>query len=103
LKRHNYGYNIEITDSANRTLSEIDELDHDTAVIISDHIVRLGEDPYTPRSGVDIAMIKGSDPTTYRLRIGDQLRIEYTIDDKRHTVTVERIIPVKRRNTDYTR
>lgn len=101
MKPRDYGYSIEITDSANKTLNVINDLDHDTAVIISDHIVQLSEDPYTPRPGVDIKKITDSDPTTYRLRIGAQLRIEYIINDSDHIVTIERIIPVKRRKSDY--
>ena len=103
MKRQNFEYNIEIADNADKTLNKIDEQDHETAAIISDHILRLGEDPYTPRSGVDIDRITHSDPITYRLRIGAQLRVEYTVNDDTHTVTIERIIPVKRRKSDYRR
>ncbi len=103
MKRPDFEYRLEITNNADRTLNEISELDHDTAVIISDHIVRLSEDPYTRRSGADIKKLTYSDPTLYRLRIGAQLRIEYTVNDENRTVTIERIIPVKRRNSDYRR
>lgn len=96
-------YELEITDNANRTLNKIDDMDHKTAVIISAHIERLSEDPYSRRSGVDIKKITNSHPTLYRLRIGAQLRIEYTVNEYNHTVTIERIIPAKRRNTDYRR
>jgi mRNA-degrading endonuclease RelE of RelBE toxin-antitoxin system len=101
LKPRNYGYSIEIKECADRVLNAIDKLDHDTAVILSNHILRLGEDPYTPRAGADIKKLTGSDPTTYRMRIGAQLRIEYTTNDRDHIVTIERIIPVKRRTSDY--
>jgi mRNA-degrading endonuclease RelE of RelBE toxin-antitoxin system len=101
LKPRNLEYKLEITYNAGRTLDKINDLDHKTAVIISNHIDRLSEDPYTLRSGVDIKKITNSDPTTYRLRIGAQMRIEYTVNDDNHTVTIERIIPAKRRNTDY--
>ncbi len=96
-------YELEITDNASRTLNKINDLDHKTATIISAHIERLSEDPYARRSGVDIRKIINSDPTTYRLRIGAQLRIEYTVNEHNHTVTIERIIPLNRRNTDYRR
>ena len=101
LKLRDLGFSIEITDSADRILKKIDELDHDTAVIISNHILRLGEDPYIRRPGADIKKLTDSDQATYRLRIGDQLRIEYTVNDRVHTVIIERIIPVKRRKSDY--
>jgi len=41
---------------------------------------RLGQDPYTPRSGCDIARLRGSERTMYRLRVGDH-RFEYFIED----------------------
>lgn len=103
MKNRRLGYKLEITNNADRTLNEINDLDHDTAVIISNNIVRLGDDPYIRRPGVDIKKITSSNPTTYRLRIGAQLRIEYTVNDDNHTVIIERIIPVKRRNSDYRR
>ena len=40
---------------------------------------RLKEDPFTPRSGVDIKKLKGRDKTLYRLRVGD-FRFEYFVE-----------------------
>jgi mRNA-degrading endonuclease RelE of RelBE toxin-antitoxin system len=50
---------------------------------------------------MDISPIAGSNPRKYRIRIGAQTRIEYTVDDLAHIVDVVDIIITKRRNTDY--
>jgi mRNA-degrading endonuclease RelE of RelBE toxin-antitoxin system len=41
----------------------------------------LGEDPFTPRSGLDIKKLKGKMHDVYRLRIGEH-RFEYFVEDK---------------------
>lgn len=94
-------YEITIKKRANKVLNKFDRLNHEAAVIISDRIKELSIDPYTPRSMMDISPIVGSNPRKYRIRIGAQTRIEYTVDDLAHIVDVVDIIITKRRNTDY--
>jgi mRNA-degrading endonuclease RelE of RelBE toxin-antitoxin system len=94
-------YDITIKKRAQRVLDQLDKENHDAAKIISNRIVALGEDPYTPRPGMDIALIKDSNPRKHRLRIGAQTRIEFTISYSTHIVNIEEIIITKRRNTDY--
>ena len=94
-------YEITIDKKAKKVLDKFNELDHGAAVIISDHIVALGEDPYTPRPGMDITLLRDSNPRKYRLRIGAQTRVEYTINDDARIVDVKKIIITKRRKTDY--
>ena len=45
-----------------------------------DHLKKLGDDPYTPRSGADIKKLKGKEHEMYRLRVGEH-RFEYFIDE----------------------
>ncbi|MFW6305155.1 MAG: type II toxin-antitoxin system RelE family toxin [Candidatus Saliniplasma sp.] len=45
-----------------------------------DHLKKLGEDPYTPRSGADIKKLKGKEHDMYRLRVGEH-RFEYFVDE----------------------
>jgi mRNA-degrading endonuclease RelE of RelBE toxin-antitoxin system len=90
-------YEITIKKRANKILNKFDRLNHEAAVIISDHIKKLSIDPYTPRPMMDISPIAGSNPHKYRIRIGAQTRIEYTVDDLTHIVDAEEII-TKRRN-----
>ena len=94
-------YEITIKKRAEKVLRKFDSLDHDAAMIISDHIISLSEDPYTPRPGMDITLIRNSSPRKYRLRLGAQTRVEYTINDSTNIVDVEEIIITKRRNADY--
>ena len=51
----------------------------DKEVLIA-HLKLLGEDPYTPRKGIDIKKLKGKKHVLYRLRVGTH-RLEYFIDD----------------------
>ncbi|AKG91937.1 Cytotoxic translational repressor of toxin-antitoxin stability system [Geoglobus ahangari] len=44
-----------------------------------DVLKKLKEDPFTPRSGVDIKKLKGEKRVMYRLRIGDY-RFEYFVE-----------------------
>ncbi|MDQ1282468.1 MAG: mRNA interferase RelE/StbE [Euryarchaeota archaeon] len=41
---------------------------------------RLGEDPFTSKSGLDIKKLKGKTHDVYRLRIGEH-RFEYFVED----------------------
>jgi len=84
-----------------RTPLKVEDKDEKVAKIISDHIIKLEDDPYTPRSGTDIDHIKGSKPPGYRLRIGAQIRVEYNINSFNQTVTITRIHLTKRRKSDY--
>ncbi len=94
-------YNITIKRRAQKVLDQLDQENRDAAKIISNRIVALGEDPYTPRPGMDIALIKDSNPRKHRLRIGAQTRIEFIVNDLTHIVDIQEIIITKRRNTDY--
>ncbi|VVB63068.1 Uncharacterised protein [uncultured archaeon] len=94
-------YDITIKKRARKVLDALDSENHNAAKIISDRIVALSEDPYTPRPGMDIALIKDSNPRKHRLRIGAQTRIEFMVNDLTHIVDVQDIIITKRRNTDY--
>ncbi|MDF0591674.1 type II toxin-antitoxin system RelE family toxin [Candidatus Methanocrinis natronophilus] len=94
-------YEIMINEGPRKTLENIHDKDEKTAKIISDHIVKLEDDPYTPRSGTDIDHIEASNPKKYRLRIGAQIRVEYTVNNTDRTVTITKIDPTKRRKSDY--
>ena len=96
-------YAIKIKKEAQRVLDRFSERNHDAALVISDHILLLMADPYTPRSGMDIGLITNSDPRTHYFRLGDQTRVEYVIDDNAHTVDIVKIIITKRRKSDYRR
>ena len=48
---------------------------------------KLGEDPYKSRSSVDIKKLAGTDPTKYRLRVGDY-RVFYTIEEENEVIKV---------------
>jgi len=48
---------------------------------------KLGEDPYKSRSSVDIKKLAGTDPTKYRLRVGDY-RVIYTIEEENEVIKV---------------
>ena len=43
-------------------------------------LARLGDDPFTSRSGLDIKKLKGRNHEVYRLRIGEH-RCEYFVED----------------------
>jgi mRNA-degrading endonuclease RelE of RelBE toxin-antitoxin system len=94
-------YEILIDESPRKTLKKLQDKNEKAAKTISDHIIKLEDDPYTPRSGTDIDHITDSNPPRYRLRIGDQTRVEYTINSAYAKVTITRIQITKRRNTDY--
>jgi len=47
---------------------------------LKDGLARLGEDPFTSRSGMDIKKLKGKAHEVYRLRIGEH-RFEYFVED----------------------
>jgi mRNA-degrading endonuclease RelE of RelBE toxin-antitoxin system len=94
-------YEILITKSPQKTLDKLKNKNEKAAKIISDHIIKLEDDPYTPRSGTDIDNIEGSNPPGYRLRIGAQIRVEYMINRTDRTVTITRIHLTKRRKSDY--
>jgi len=94
-------FEILINKSPQKTLKKLKDKDEKAAKIISNHIIKLEDDPYTPRSGTDIDHIEGSNPPGYRLRIGSQIRVEYTINSADRTVTITRIHLAKRRKSDY--
>ena len=94
-------YEILINESPRKTLEKLQKKDEKAAKIISDHILELETDPHKSRSGTDIDHITNSNPPRYRLRIGDQTRVEYTMNSADRTVTITRIQITKRRNTDY--
>jgi len=47
---------------------------------LKEGLAKLGEDPFTSRSGLDIKKLKGKTHEVYRLRIGEH-RFEYFVDD----------------------
>lgn len=77
----------------------MDKLDTKSASNIHEHLEKLKEDPYCPRSGMDIIKIEGDRmPPVYRLRIG-RWRIEYAIMDN-DEILIAKIFP-RRRDSDY--
>jgi len=94
-------FEIMINESPRKTLEKLQKKNKKAAKIISDHIIKLEDGPYKPRSGTDIDHIEGSNPPGYRLRIGAQIRVEYMIDSADRTVTITRIHLAKRRKSDY--
>ena len=44
------------------------------------HLGKLADNPYDPRSGVEIKKLRGKKHDMYRLRVGDH-RFEYFIDE----------------------
>ena len=48
---------------------------------LKEGLARLGEDPFTSRSGLDIKKLKGKTHDVYRLRIGEH-RFVYFVDDE---------------------
>lgn len=96
-------YEILINKSPQKTLEKLKRRDEKAAKIISNHIIKLEEDPHTPRSGADIDHIAGSNPPVYRLRIGAQIRVEYMINNTDRTIKITRIHLAKRRKSDYKR
>ena len=54
---------------------------------VKDTLKKLGEDPYRSRSGVDIKKLSRTDPTKYRLRVGDY-RVIYTIEEDNKVIKV---------------
>jgi mRNA-degrading endonuclease RelE of RelBE toxin-antitoxin system len=57
------------------------------------YLRRLIEDPYTPRSGVDIKKLRGKSHYLYRLRVGDH-RFEYFVEED--TIWIERALKRER-------
>lgn len=47
---------------------------------LKEGLARLGEDPFTSRSGLDIKKLKGKTHEVYRLRIREH-RFEYFVED----------------------
>jgi len=48
---------------------------------IKESLKKLGEDPFTSRSGADIKRLKGKSHDLYRLRVGEH-RFEYFVEDE---------------------
>lgn len=94
-------YEIMINEGPRKTFEKVRDEDEEAAKIISDHIIKLEDDPYKPRSGTDIDHIEDSNPKKYRLRIGAQIRVEYTVNATDRTVTITTIHLAKRRKSDY--
>lgn len=94
-------YEIMINEGPRKTFEKVKDKDEEVAKIISNNIIKLEDDPYKPRSGTDIDHIEGSNLPSYRLRIGAQIRVEYTINSTDRTVTITRIHLTKRRKSDY--
>ena len=55
---------------------------------LKEHLQRLIEDPYNPRSGVDIKKLRGKNHYLYRLRVGDH-RFEYFVEED--VIWIERV------------
>jgi len=55
----------------------------------------LSEDPFRPRSGVNIIQLESIDPKLYRLRVGTY-RIMYAINKKQKIVNVTKVIQRKK-------
>ncbi len=47
-------FEILINKSPQKTLNKLKDKDEKAAKLISNHIIKLEDDPYTPRSGTDI-------------------------------------------------
>tara|TARA_Y100000310_G_C20614074_1_gene779631 strand:- start:197 stop:469 length:273 start_codon:yes stop_codon:yes gene_type:complete len=75
-------FEVLISETAVKRLSKIEEQDK-----LKQRIAFLGEDPFKPRPLVDIKKLKGfSNPSIYRLRVGD-FRVIYTVEDETVKVT----------------
>lgn len=61
-----------------RFRKQLDELDELTKNRVKEALKGLTEDPFTSRSNVDIKQLKNTNPTKYRLRVGNY-RIFYFI------------------------
>ena len=70
-------------------------LQRDMQKRIRSALKRLGENPFEPRSGLDIKPLVNTNPPKYRLRIGDH-RIIYLIEGN-----IVKIIEVFRRGRGY--
>ncbi|MEF8836112.1 MAG: type II toxin-antitoxin system RelE/ParE family toxin [Candidatus Thermoplasmatota archaeon] len=66
---------------------QLERLDDQLKKRVKDSLEELEEGPYEPRSGADIKKLSGTDPTKYRLRIGDY-RVIYTVDESDKAVKV---------------
>jgi len=62
---------------------------------IMDALKTLEDDPFQPRSGADIKRISHTNPTKYRLRIGNY-RIIYDVEN-----TIVKVIEVFKRGRGY--
>ena len=78
------GYQILISTTFQK---QLERLDDQLEKRIKDSLEELEEDPYEPRSGAYIKKLSGTDPTKYRLRIGDY-RVIYTVDESDKAVKV---------------
>jgi mRNA-degrading endonuclease RelE of RelBE toxin-antitoxin system len=89
-------FSLKILRSARK---QLDKLDDKLARVIYEHIEELKEDPYRPRSRMDIIKIEGDRmPPVYRLRIG-RWRVEYAVLDN-NEILIAKIFP-RRRDSDY--
>ncbi|MFP4608511.1 MAG: type II toxin-antitoxin system RelE family toxin [Candidatus Natronoplasma sp.] len=66
---------------------QLEKLDDRLKKRVKDSLEGLKEDPYKPRSGADIKKLSGTDPTKYRLKIGDY-RVIYTVEESNKAVKV---------------
>ena len=94
-------YELFINKSPRKTLDKLKDKDYKAAKMISDHIIKLGTSPCISRPGTDISLVVNSNPLEYRLRIGAQTRVIYTVNDSDKVVTITRIMLAKRRKSDY--
>ena len=93
----NASFSLKILRPARKIL---DMMDDNLARKVYIHLENLKEDPFRPRSGMDIDKIEGNlRPPGYRLRIG-RWRVEYVVLEDAREVRVGRIFP-RRRDSDY--
>lgn len=77
-------FEVLISETAVKQLSKLESQE---SIRIKNSLTVLKEDPFRSRPKADLKKLKGfSNPSLYRLRIGD-FRIIYTIDDKCIKVT----------------
>ena len=66
---------------------QLTKLEDDLKDRVKNTLKKLDEDPYRSRSGVDIKKLSGTNPTKYRLRVGDY-RVIYTIEEDNKVIKV---------------
>ncbi len=66
---------------------QFDKLENDLHERVRETLEELEDDPYQPRSGADIQKLSGTQPTKYRLRVGDY-RVIYTVEEENKVVKV---------------